>query len=175
MEYKTYPILWNRDYEKEIQAIYKMFKDQEFRIFSLDTYTNYENIMDVIEDMVKNDVVMAIKDSNEEIVACVILEDAIMFGDIITEVKLHCAVRRPYWGKTSRLIAKDTFEYIHNTYTIKKLIAEVPQCKYGIIKLLKDIGFKHEGTLKECLLYLDKNNNPKWYDKLIYTSTRKDI
>ena len=37
------------------------------------------------------------------------------------------------------------------------------------------MGMVHEGTIKECMLYNDKKGRPKWYDKLIYTITRKDI
>lgn len=173
-KYKIYPIEWNTVYTPEITEVYRMFKDQEQRMFDLTAYANNSSAMDIIEDTLEEDRVFVVA-TDTDIVASFILEDAIMFGDIITEVNLHCAIRRPYWGKQSREICKAMKEYLDTHYVIKKLIAEVPQCKYGIIKLLKDIGFKHEGTLKECLLYLDKNKQPKWYDKLIYTSTREDI
>lgn len=174
-KYNIYPIKWDGLFEPEIQMIYKMFKDQEHRIFTIDTYYNYDNILDVVKDMVENDKVFVVASTTGEVMASFILEDAILFKDIITEVKIHCAIRRPFWGPAARDICKSMREYLKDNYRIKKLIAEVPQCKYGIIKLLKDVGFKHEGTLKTCLLYLDKNNQPKWYDKLIYTLTREDI
>lgn len=173
-KYKIYPIEWMPEYEREIEAVYQMFKDQEHRIFDLTLYNNNGSVMDIVEDTINNDRVFVVATDND-IMASFILEDAVMFGDIITEVNLHCAIRRPYWGKQSRDICLAMKDFLDEHYTIKKLIAEVPQCKYGIIKLLKDIGFKHEGTLKECLLYLDRNKEPKWYDKLIYTLTRKDI
>lgn len=175
MEYSIYSVEWSPEYEKEIEAIYQMFKDQEHRIFDLTVYDNGSTIMDIVQNTIENDRVFVVAGNNGEIMATFILEDAIIFQDIITEVKLHCAIRRQYWGKLSREICKSMKDLLDTKYNIKKLIAEVPQCKYGIIKLLKDIGFKHEGTLKECLLYPDKDNNPKWYDKLIYTSTRRDI
>lgn len=174
IKYKIYPIEWSPEYEREIQAVYQMFKDQESRIFDLAAYDGNTSIMDLVEEILEENRVFIVT-SNDDIMASFVLGDAVMFGNIITEVNIHCAIRRPFWGPTSREICKAMKEYLDKHYLIKKLIAEVPQCKYGIIKLLKDIGFKHEGTLKECLLYLDKNNKPKWYDKLIYTSTRKDI
>lgn len=174
-KYSIYPIQWDKLFEPEIQMIYQMFKDQEHRIFTINTYDNYDNILDVVKDMIDNDRVFVVTSPLGEVMASFILEDAILFKDIITEVKIHCAIRRPFWGSTAREICREMELYLRDKYRIKKLIAEVPQCKYGIIKLLKDIGFKHEGTLKTCLLYLDKNHNPKWYDKLIYTLTREDI
>lgn len=173
-EYKIYPITWDKFFEKEIETIYQMYKDQEHRIFSLDIYSNGGTVMDIIQDTIENDRVFVIKD-NDNIVATFTLEDAIMFGDIITEMKIHIAIRRKHWGKESRKICGAIRDYLFKWYKFKKLIAEVPQCKYGVIKLLKDMGLKHEGTLKSCLLYLDKNNNPKWYDKLIYTLTNEEI
>lgn len=174
-KYNIYTIEWSPEYEKEIEAIYKMFKDQEHRIFDLTAYDNGGTVMDMVQRTIEEDRVFVVASDNGDIMASFILEDAVMFQDIITEVKLHCAIRRQYWGKMSRDICKSFKDILDTHYKIKKLIAEVPQCKYGIIKLLKDIGFVHEGTLKECLLYPDKNNVPKWYDKLIYTSTRRDI
>jgi len=173
--YKIYPIEWEARFNNEIELVYKMFKDQEHRIFDLSAYDNYGSVMDIVEDTITNDTVFVVVNSDGYLVASFILEDAILYQDIILEVKLHCAIRRPFWGSVSRDICRAMKQYLDDNYTIKKLIAEVPQCKYGIIKLLKDIGFKHEGTLKECTIYKDKNNNPKFYDKLIYTSTREDI
>lgn len=174
-KYNIYPIEWNGLYEPEIQMLYQMFKDQEHRIFSIDTYDNYNDMIEIIEDMLENDRVFVVADNTGQILAAYILEDAILYKDIIVEVKIHCAIRRPFWGSTAREISKTFVDYLNKYYRIKKLIAEVPQCKYGVIKLLKDMEFKHEGTLKECILFKDKHGVPKWYDKLIYTLTRKDI
>ena len=78
-------------------------------------------------------------------------------------------------GKEARRICKEFRKFLEDNFKIKKIIAEVPQCKYGVIKLIKDMGMVHEGTIKECMLYNDKKGQPKWYDKLIYTITRKDM
>ena len=173
-KYSIYPIDWTPGYANEIEAVYQMMKDQEHRIFDLTHYNN-GTIMDIVQDTITNDTVLVVTSNSGDIMASFILENAIMFQDIITEVNLHCAIRRKYWGKEARNICNAMIEYLNENLRIKKMIAEVPQCKYGIIKLLKDIGLVNEGTLKECLLYPDKNGNPKWYDKLIYTLTRKDI
>ena len=34
--------------------------------------------------------------------------------------------------------------------------------------------FVHEGIMKKSRLYLDKNNEPKLYDELIYSRNRMD-
>lgn len=173
-KYTIYPVHWDGYFEKDIEEIYQMYKDQERRIFDLSIYTNGGTVLDRVQDAIENDVVFIVKD-DENIVATFTLEDAIMFGDIIVEMKFHMAVRRTHWGRESREICKTIKEYLLKWYRFKKLICEVPQCKYGVIKLLKDMGLKHEGTLKSCLPYLDKNNVPKWYDKLIYTLTNEDL
>lgn len=170
-----YPIEWIPEYSQEIQAVYQMFKDQELKIFSLDVFDNYDSMMDIVQDMIENDRVFVIRNDENTIVGSFILEDAIMYKNIITEVNVHYAIRRPFWGPTSRDITRQCIKYLNDNYLIKKLIAAVPQNKYGVIKLLKDVGFIHEGTLKECMLFKDKNNKLKWYDRLIYTLTRKDI
>ena len=53
---------------------------------------------------------------------------------------------------------------------IKRMEAYVPSNNFGIIKLLKDVGFKIEGTLRNRLIYRDKNNNPKLYNELLYSN-----
>ena len=173
-KYTIYPVHWDGYFEKDIEEIYQMYKDQERRIFDLSIYTNGGTVLDRVQDAIENDVVFIVKD-DENIVATFTLEGAIMFGDIIVEMKFHMAVRRTHWGRESREICKTIKEYLLKWYRFKKLICEVPQCKYGVIKLLKDMGLKHEGTLKSCLPYLDKNNIPKWYDKLIYTLTNEEL
>ena len=106
---------------------------------------------------------------------CIQLENPRMFKDIIIRTDVHTAVRKKYWGKQSREIMNLFKSYLLTNYKIKKLIASVPQCGYGVIKLLKDIGFKHEGTIKQALLFKDKNDIPKFYDELIYSFTNEDL
>ena len=175
-EYQVYQITWEPRYEKEIQEIYRMCKDQETKIFDLTFYEQYQNVMDYVEIAIKSGGMFVVKNNEDDICAFFTFDsNSDTFGEIITKANIHTAIRRKYWGKTSRDICKEFLDYLAKNYYIKKIIAEVPQCGYGVIKLLKDLGFIHEGTLKQCLLYKDKNGKPKWYDQLIYSLTRKDL
>lgn len=172
--YSIYPVFWSNEYMGEIEYIYQMYKDQEGRIFSLDAYQD-GSLMDLIQETIEQDLVFVVVNSTEEVMANFILSDVRKYKDIIIEAHVHCAVRRKFWGKEARRICKEFRKFLEDNFKIKKVIAEVPQCKYGVIKLIKDMGMVHEGTLKSCLPYLDKNNVPKWYDKLIYTLTNEEI
>ena len=172
--YEVIQVKWEPQFQNDIQEIYRMFKDQERKIFPLTTYDEGTTIMDMVELILNDDTVFLIKD-NKVPCGVFILEDAEIYKNIITRVNIHCAIRRPFWGTKAREICKLFRQYLHDNFLIKKLVAEVPQCGYGVIKLLKDMGFKHEGTMKEATLYNDKNGNPKFYDALIYSLTREDI
>lgn len=172
--YNVIKINWSPTYSKEIEEIYRMLRDQEHKIFDLSWYDMGGNLLNYVEARIKEDAVFVIT-KDEDICAFFILENPRLFGDIITRVDVHTAVRKKYWGKTSREIMNMFRDYLFSNYRIKKVIASVPQCGYGVIKLLKDIGFRHEGTLKEALLFLDKNNKPKYYDELIYSLTNEEM
>lgn len=167
-------IKWSPLFQNEIQEIYRMLKDQEHKIFDLSWYNMDGNIMNYVEGRIKEDLVFIVT-YDGEVCAFFILENPRIFNDVITRVDVHTAVRKKYWGKTSRDIMNAFKDYIFNKYKIKKIIAQVPQNGYGVIKLLKDIGFKHEGTLKQSLIFLNKNNQPKYYDELIYSLTNEEI
>ena len=172
--YEVIRVKWEPEFQDDIKEIYRMFKDQERKIFDLTTYFNGTSIMDLVEDMCENDFVFLIK---EDDIPCAvfILDNPSIYKTIISRVNIHTAIRRPYWWAKAREICHIFKDYFHEHYLIKKLIAEVPQCGYGVIKLLKDMGFKHEGTMKEASIYNDKNGKPKFYDTLIYSLTREDI
>jgi RimJ/RimL family protein N-acetyltransferase len=172
--YEVIQVKWEPEFQNDIKEIYRMFKDQERKIFDLTTYFNGTDIMDLVEDMCKEDFVFLIKEGDTPC-GVFILESPQIFGKLISRVNIHCAIRRPYWGAKAREICKLFRQFLHDNYLIKKIIAEVPQCGYGVIKLLKDMGFKHEGTMKEATIYKDKNGKPKFYDALIYSLTREDI
>ena len=172
--YEVIRVIWSPEYQEDIKEIYRMFKDQERKIFDLTTYFDNTSVMDLVELMCEEDFVFLIK---EDGVPCAVfvLDNPRVYNEIITRVNIHTAIRRPFWGTKAREICSLFKNYLHDNYPIKKLVAEVPQCGYGVIKLLKDMGFKHEGTMKEATLYRDKNGNPKFYDALIYSLTREDI
>lgn len=172
--YEVIQVKWEPNFQEDIKEIYRMFKDQERKIFPLTTYFNGGNVMDLVQVMCEEDFVFLIK---EDGVPCAVfvLESPQIFHKMIARVNIHCAIRRHFWGAKAREICRLFRQYLHENFLIKKIIAEVPQCGYGVIKLLKDMGFKHEGTMKEATLYNDKNGNPKFYDALIYSLTREDI
>lgn len=172
--YEVIRVKWTPEHEENIQEIYRMLKDQERKIFDLCSYFNGTSIMDILEEICKEDFIFLVKENNIPC-ATFILEDPYVFGKLIARVNIHVAIRRPFWGSKSREICRVFKQYLEDNYLIKKFIAEVPQCGYGVIKLLKDMEFKHEGTLKEARIYRDKNNKPKFYDALIYSLTREDI
>ncbi len=53
---------------------------------------------------------------------------------------------------------------------VKRMEAFVPSNNFGIIKLLKDVGFKIEGTLKNRLVYNNKDGVPTLYNELVYSN-----
>lgn len=173
-KYNIIKVSWSPAYSKEIEEIYRMLRDQEHKIFDLSWYDMGGDLLNYVEARIKEDAVFVIT-KDDDICAFFILENPRLFQDIITRVDVHTAVRKKYWGKTSREIMNTFRDYLFSNYKIKKVIASVPQCGYGVIKLLKDIGFRHEGTLKQALLFLDKNNKPKYYDELIYSLTNEEI
>lgn len=173
-KYDIIQVEWSPVYYNEIQEIYRMLRDQEHKIFDLSWYDMGGELLSYVEARIKEDAVFIVRKDND-ICAFFMLENPRTFKDIITRVDVHTAVRKKYWGKTSREIMNTFREFLFTKYKIKKIIASVPQCGYGVIKLLKDIGFRHEGTLKQALLFLDKNNKPKYYDELIYSLTNEDL
>lgn len=172
--YEVIRVKWTPEQQDDIKEIYRMFKDQERKIFDLTTYFNNTSIMDLVQLMCEEDFVFLIKEEGTPC-AVFVLDNPRVYGKLISRINVHTAIRRPFWGSKAREICHTFREYLHEHYLIKKLIAEVPQCGYGVIKLLKDMGFKHEGTMKEACIYKDKNGNPKFYDALIYSLTREDI
>lgn len=172
--YEVIQVKWEPQYQEDIKEIYRMFKDQERKIFDLTTYFDNTSIMDLVQDMCQNDFVFLVR-SDSQPCAVFVLDGLQVYKNIIARVNIHCAVRRPFWGQKAREICRYFREYLHENFLIKKIVAEVPQCGYGVIKLLKDMGFKHEGTMKEASIYNDKNNVPKFYDVLIYSLNREDI
>lgn len=170
VDYLVYPISWGREYELEIQEVYRLFKDQERKIFDLTWYDEGNDLFDFIQDIILSGGVFVTKDiTNNKIAGVFVLTEPKEFRGVVLHTDVHCAVSKSYWGKEARNISREFITHLQENYNINKLIACVPQCGYGIIKLLKSMGFSHEGTIKKVLPYLDKNNNVKLYDKLIYS------
>lgn len=165
--YTTIPISWEEKYYKEIQEVYRMLKDQERKIFDLAWYEdNPGGVMMYVQEQIVSNNVFVVK-VDDEIAGMFILENPRSYKGRILHCDIHCAIRKKFWGQEARNICNCFKDYLKNC-NINRLIANVPQCGYGVIKLLKNIGFKHEGTVKRILVFKDKDGNEKLYDSLIY-------
>ena len=60
--YEVSRVRWTPEFQDDIQEIYRMFKDQERKIFDLTTYFNGRSIMDLVEVMCEEDFVFIIKE-----------------------------------------------------------------------------------------------------------------
>lgn len=180
MSYKVIQVKWNTDHERYIAEIYRLLKDQENKIFDL-TFTKGieitdDLIMDYIEDNIKHNYIFVITDDAEYICCFFMLEGLREVENIIVSANLHCAVSKRYWGKKSRELGQCMLDYLKdNLKPLKRLVAFVPQHNFGVVKLLKDLQFKHEGTLRNNLVFNNKYGVRKFYDELIYSLIREDI
>lgn len=178
MAVNTYTIKkvnWSIADEPFIQEVYRLLKDQENKIFDL-VCGNKDFVLDYTEQSIKEGLVFIALDSNGIPCAFFMLEDIQPYKNHIHKCNLHCAIGKRSWGKNSRLICRSFLGYLEdNLPPIKRLVASVPQHNFGVVKLLKDMGFKHEGTLKSSLVFPDKFGNEKYYDELVYTIVREDI
>lgn len=156
-----------------VKEIYRLHKEQRSKLFDLACGIKDDgDIMDYIKGRIEYDtVLLGIDATTGEYAGCVILEEPSIFNNRVTRVAVHLVVSKKYWGKQSREFVFDCYKFLkENWIPIDRMECMVPSNNYGIIKLLKDVGFKVEGTLKKRLIFLDKNNNPKSYDELMYSN-----
>lgn len=169
-EFEFIPITFEKENLEYIEEIYRLHKDQQRKIFDLGC--NINDIMDYVEYKIKDNsaVVLACVDKSNGVVAGVItLESIRFFKNEIARCNVHIVVCRKYWGKTSREIIFQSYKWIDkNLKPIHRMEARVPANNFGVIKLLKDVGFKVEGTARKTLIFLDKHNQPKYYDELLF-------
>ena len=159
------------DYEK-VKEVYRLHKEQASKIFSLSSgITTDEDIMEVVRDNVRDNIVMlAIDTTNNKYAAMIGCEDIVVYNNEVANMKCHIVVSKRYWGPESRHIIADWYEYIkENMKPVKRLEAFVPSNNFGIIKLLKDVGFKIEGTLRNRVVYKNKDGIPTYYNELVYS------
>lgn len=173
MAYVVQRIDLSERYSYEIQEIYKIIKSQERQLIneSLKEVCDAESFL---ENALRNDYVFAVRDG-DTICAYLILDGLDTLGNEIINVYCHPAVAKEYWGKPSREIMTALRDYLFKNFRIRKLSANVPQCAYGVIKLLKDIDFKHEATIKQTCAYKDKQGKIKFYDELIYGMFNQEL
>lgn len=155
-----------------VKEVYRLHKEQAKKIFDLSCgIQSDEEIMDYVTGKIEYEVVLlAVDKATKDYAGCIILEDITMFDGVIVKANVHLVVNKKYWGKDSRTIINDCFDYVkENMKPINRLEAYIPSNNYAIIKLLKDVGFKVEGTLKRRLVFNNKNNTPTYYNELIYS------
>lgn len=159
------------DYDK-VKEVYRLHKEQANRIFSLTSgIISDEDIMECIRDNIRDNIVLLAVDlTTGKYAGMVGFDNIIMYDGYVSNMKCHIVVSKKYWGPESRKIIRDWFEYAkENMKPIKRLEAFVPSNNFGIIKLLKDVGFKIEGTLRDRVVYKNKNGIPTYYNELVYS------
>ena len=159
------------DYDK-VKEVYRLHKEQANKIFNLASgITTDEDIMECIKNDIENNLVMLAVDTTTGKYSAVVTYDNInIFDDTIVSMGVHIVVGKKYWGPESRKIIFDAYEHIkENMKPVKRLEAFVPSNNFGIIKLLKDVGFKIEGTLKNRVVYKNKDGIPTYYNELVYS------
>lgn len=159
------------DYEK-VKEVYRLHKEQANKIFSLSSgISSDEDIMEVVRDNVRDNIVLlAVDTTNGKYAGMAGFDDINILNNEVLNMKCHIIVNKKYWGPESRKIIFDCFEYLkENMKPIKRLEAFVPSNNFGIIKLLKDVGFKIEGTLRNRVVYKNKDGIPTKYNELVYS------
>ena len=155
-----------------VKEVYRLHKEQSNKIFDLACgISTDEDIMDYVKDKISSDItLLAIDTETNKYAGVVIFEDIRVYNKEIARANVHLAISKKYWGKQSREIIEDVYKFLgENWLPIKRLEARVPANNFGIIKLLKDVGFKIEGTCKDAVIYTDKNGNAKYYNEQIYS------
>lgn len=160
------------DYDK-VKEVYRLHKEQASKIFNLASgISTDEDIMECIKNDIENNiVVLAIDTTNSKYSAAITYDNTnILDGDIVS-MGVHIIVNKRYWGPESRRIIFDAYKWMkENMKPIKRLEAFVPSNNFGIIKLLKDVGFKIEGTLRNRVVYKNKDGIPTYYNELVYSN-----
>ena len=160
------------DYER-VKEVYRLHKEQAHKLFDLTSgISTNDDIMDYIKDKIEyNVVLLGIDNTTGKYGGVVILEDFHFFNDEISSVRCHLVVSKKYWGKDSRQFILNCYSYLNNNMKrIRRMECSVPSNNYCIIKLLKDVGFKVEGTMKNKLVFLNKLDKPKYYNELMYSN-----
>lgn len=161
-----------------VKEVYRLHKEQIHKLFDLTSKINTdEKLMEVIEKRITNDIVLLIVDTtNNKYAGCITFQNIRIYNDMIIDADVHPVISKRYWGKQSREIIEDIYSFLEDNWLpINRLTAKVPSNNFGIIKLLKDVGFKIEGTSKNMYVFKDKNGEDKFYNQLIYSDINRRI
>lgn len=163
------------DYEK-IKEVYRLHKEQKYKLFDLSSWVKTDDdLINMIKDRIEYDeVLLAIDTENGRYAGCITFHDMRILDDVIIDAEVHPVISKRYWGKLSRQLIEDAYKFVEDNWLpINRLTARVPAHNFGVIKLLKDLGFKIEGTLKDYYVFKDKNGNNKYYNQLIYSDINR--
>lgn len=163
------------DYDK-IKEVYRLHKEQFNKLFDLTDWVKSEDdLITLIQDRIKyGEVLLAIDTDNGNYAGCISFCDMRIYNDRIIDIVVHPVISKRYWGKLSRKLIEDCYKFVEeNWLPINRVTAKVPSQSFGVIKLLKDLGFKIEGTLNNYYIFKDKNGNEKYYNQLIYSDINR--
>ena len=163
------------DYEK-IKEVYRLHKEQRYKLFDLSSWIKSDDdLINMIKDRIEYDeVLLAVDTETGRYAGCITFHDMKIHNNVIVNADVHPVISKRYWGKQSRQLIEDAYKFVEeNWLPINRLTARVPSHNFGVIKLLKDLGFKVEGTLKDYYVFKDKNGNDKYYNQLIYSDINR--
>lgn len=158
---------------ESVKEVYRLHKEQARKIFDLSCGIDTdEDILDYVKSKIENDLVLvAIDKENSRYAGCLIFDNINIFDGEIISCGVHLVINKRYWGKESRQIIKDCYRFAKdNIKHIRRIECSVPSNNFGIIKLLKDVGFRIEGTMKNRLVFNNRNNVPTLYNELLYSN-----
>lgn len=159
-----------------IKEVYRLHKEQSYKLFDLSCkITSDEDIMDLIKNRIEYDeVLLAIDKDTNKYAGCITFCDIKIYNNMIVNAEVHPVISKRYWGAQSREIIENCYKFVEeNWLPINRLEARVPSHNFGVIKLLKDVGFKIEGTCKNRYIFKDKDGKEKFYNQLIYSDINR--
>ena len=174
-KYDFVEVTLDTDYDM-IKEVYRLHKEQANKLFDITSkISTDEDIMKLIKDRIEYCTVLLVYDKEARRYAgCFTFEGIVVHNDKIIRMEVHPIISKKYWGKQSRDIIEACYKFIEEYwYPVERIEAFVPAHNFGVIKLLKDVGFTIEGTLKNRLIYKDKNGNEKYYNQLVYSDINR--
>lgn len=172
-------VKYDKAYYNFIEEIYRLHKDQKRKIFDLACgIETDDDIIDYIKSKFnKPNTFVFVALDGDKVAATIIMENICLFNDKIIRCEGHIVVCRRYWGKSSRDILNQFFKTMDREFdnSIGRYEVYVPANNFGIIKLIKDVGFKCEGTMKNRLVFENKHGKPTLYDELLFSRTNEGL
>lgn len=174
-KYDFVEVTLDTDYDM-IKEVYRLHKEQANKLFDITSkISSDEDIMRLVKDRIEYSTVLLVRDNEaSRFAGCFTFEGIVVHNDKIVKMEVHPIISKKYWGKQSRDIIEACYKFIEKYwYPVERIEAFVPSNNFGVIKLLKDVGFTIEGTLKNRLIYKDKNGNEKYYNQLVYSDINR--